>query len=69
MLHKWKIFYKDSTYSDADGVPEFAPKRGVQSIIVADESLVNQLVKGEDKDIPVNDDFYELEMLIILAVM
>lgn len=35
----WKIFYCDGDYSNSDGPPELAPKRDVQSIIVADENL------------------------------
>lgn len=35
---KWKIFYSDgSAYTDEDGAPELAPKRGVQVIAIACE--------------------------------
>jgi hypothetical protein len=33
---RWKIFYSSSTYSDADGPPELAPKRDVQAVLVED---------------------------------
>lgn len=45
---EWKIFYADGAYSDEDGLPEDAPKRGVQAIAVADPDIGRRIERSED---------------------
>ena len=44
----WKIFYLDGTYSNKDGPPEFAPKLGVQAIILPDFRVGRRIERSED---------------------
>jgi len=48
-LLNWRIYYGDgSTYSDADGPPELAPKRNVQTIAQANELVGRRIERGAD---------------------
>lgn len=44
----WKIFYQEGTYSSLQGTPEFAPKSGVQAIIVTDARVGRRVESAED---------------------
>lgn len=49
MTMRWKIWYSDgSTFSDADGTPDEAPKSGVQVIHVADGRCGRRVLKLVD---------------------
>lgn len=45
---QWKIYYSDGTYSSEDGPPELAPKRDVQTIAVADDTVGRRIERGND---------------------
>jgi hypothetical protein len=45
----WRVYYGDgSTYSDADGPPELAPKRDVQTIAQRNEIVGRRIERGND---------------------
>lgn len=45
---EWKIFYSDGSYTNEDGPPELAPKRGVQAIAVRDDLIGRRIERSED---------------------
>ena len=52
---EWKIYYSSSTYSNEDGPPELAPKRGVQAVLVANDVAGRRIERSEDHYIWVPD--------------
>ena len=52
---EWQIFYQKGSYSNDDGPPELAPKRGVQAIAVADKKVGRRIERSNDFYIYVPD--------------